>query len=331
MPVDDGPTASDTEQSADRPAGDGPAAAPAAPAADEDQAGRFTKPLPLFPLLLLAVVAYLIARRPQTNAGGWVLRGAMIALALLWLGYWWLTRDLATDPKDAADDIVRMQKALYAQQHDYRAVRPSDFPDVDVSFYDATRKTFEREQFRFLGDIEDVTATREFPKMRTFLRLMVGDSGTIQLACYHLKMRGFLRLLQIVGALPKNVKTVDLETEMSDGSFIVTANAEGVDTTGAVPRVDRHLHPRETPPLELLALHREQIRQACIREPGLMPVRVSTLEELIASQHRLQAIKNAHKASTGYMDAKELRQIAGEDSPAVRELAAEFERRKRQG
>jgi len=326
MPVDDRRAAPDADQSADHSAD----RQPDDHGAVDHQAARRTKPFPLVPLLLIAIVAYLIARRPETNVGGWILRGAMIALALLWLGFWWLTRDLATDPKDAAEDIVRMQKALYAQQHEYRVVRPREFRDVDVAFYDATQKTFEREQFRFLGDIEDVTATREFPKMRTFLRLMVGDSGTIQLACYHLKMRGFLRLLQLVGALPKNVKTVDLETEMSDGSFIVTANAEGVDTTGAVPRVARFLHPRETEPLELLARHREQIQQACRREPGLAPVHVNTLDELIASQHRLQAIKNAHKASMGYMDAKELRQIAGEDSPAVRDLAAEFERRKRE-
>jgi hypothetical protein len=316
MPVDDR-RADTTDHAAAAPAG--------------DAARRATKPMPIVPLLLLAVAAYLIVRRPETNVGGWILRGALIGIALLWLGFWWLTRDLATDPKDAADDIVRMQKALYAEQHEYRAVRPSEFRDVDIAFYDQTQKTFEREQFRFLGDIEDVTATREFPKMRTFLRLMAGDSGTIQLACYHLKMRGFLRLLQLVGALPSNIKTLDLETEMSDGSFIVTANTQGVDTTGAVPRVARYLHPRETAPLELLALHREQVQQASIREGGLAPVRVNTLDDLIASQHRLQAIKNAHKASMGYMDAKELRQIAGEDSPAVRDLAAEFERRKHQG
>ena len=290
---------------------------------------RNTNALPLVPLLLLGTAVYLIIRRPIIGAGGWALRVGLIGAAVIWLGLWWLTRHIPTETADAADDIVRMQKALYAQQHEYRVVQPREFRDVDIAFYDQTQQIFEREQFRFLADIEDVTATREFPKMRTFLRLMTGDSGTIQAAIYHLKMRGFLRVLQMVGVLPKHIKTVDLESEMSDGSFIVTANAEGVDTTGAVPRVARFLHPRDTPPLELLALHREQIQQACRREPGLTPVRVNTLDELIASQHRLQAIKNAHKASIGYMDAKELRQIAGEDSPAVRELAAEFERRRR--
>jgi hypothetical protein len=78
----------------------------------------------------------------------------------------------------------------------------------------------------------------------------------------------------------------------------------------------------------LLKLHREQVEQAIRRDPSLQPLRVHTLDDLIASQHRLQAIKNAHKASIGYMDAKEFRQIAGSDSAAARDLAAEFERRR---
>jgi hypothetical protein len=129
--------------------------------------------------------------------------------------------------------------------------------------------------------------------------------------------------------MPKNLKMIDLETELSDGSFIVTANSRGSDTTGAVPRVARFQHPLETPAFDLLTLHRDQVEQAMRRDPTLQPVRVNTLDELIASQHRLQAIKNEHKASMGYMDAKEFRQIAGKDSAAVREMAAEFERRKR--
>jgi hypothetical protein len=290
---------------------------------------RKAKPLPLFPLLMLGTAIYLIVRRPHTNVGGWILRGVMIALALVWLAVWWLTRELATEPADAADDIIRTQKALYAEPHEFRAVRPGEIRGLDLDFYDRTEQFFRAQQFKLLGDMEDVTATREFPKMRTFLRVMSGDGGATQLAFYHLKMRGFYRVLQTFGVLPKNLKMIDLETEMSDGSFIVTANSQGSDTTGAVPRVARFQHPLDTAPGDLLKMHREQVQQACIREPGLQPVRVHTMDDMIASQHRLQKIKNEHKASIGYMDAKELRNIAGEDSQAVRDLAAEFERRKR--
>ena len=290
---------------------------------------RNPKSLPLFPLLMLGTAAYLIVRRPETSVGGWIWRGALIGMALLWLLIWWLTRDVATDPADAADDIIRTQKALYAEPHEFRSVRPNEIPGLDLAFYDRTEQFFRTQQFKLLGDLEDLTATREFPQMRTFLRVMCGDGGATQLSFYHIKMRGFYRLLQTFGVLPKNMKMTDLETEMSDGSFIVTANSQGSDTTGAVPGVARFQHPMETAPGDLLKMHREQVQQACRREPGLEPVRVGTLDQMIASQHRLQKLKNDHKASMGYMDAKELRQIAGEDSQAVRDLAAEFERRKR--
>ena len=287
-----------------------------------------SKPPPVFPFLLLALAVYLMIRRPETGVGGWILRGAMIVLALLILYGWWLTHNVPTDPAEAADDIVRMQKALYAEPHEFRTVSPSEIRGLDVGFYDRTQAFFQSQQFTLLGDIEDITATREFPKMRTFIRVMSGDGGVTQLAVYHLKMRGLYRLLQTFKVMPKNLKMIDLETEMSDGSFIVTANSQGSDTTGAVPRVARFQHPLETPAFDLLTLHRDQVEQAMRRDPTLQPVHVNTLEELIASQHRLQAIKNEHKASIGYMDAKEFRQIAGRDNAAVREMAAEFDRRR---
>src|SRR5688500_5561608 len=245
---------------------------------------RKTKPLPLFPLLMLGTAAYLIVRRPETGVGAWILRGALVGLALLWLAWWWLTRDIPTDTADAADDIIRTQKALYAEQHEFRTVRPDEIRGLDLAFYDRTEQFFRSQQFKLLADVEDVTATREFPKMRTFLRVMSGDGGATQLAFYHIKMRGFYRLLQTFGVLPKNLKMIDLETEMSDGTFIVTANSQGSDTTGAVPGVARFQHPLDTPPGDLLKMHREQVQQSCRRDPALQPVRVGTIQEMIASQ-----------------------------------------------
>ena len=289
---------------------------------------RATKPPPLFAFVLLAVALYLIIRRPETGILGWFLRGAMIVLSLAQLAIWWLTRGMATDTAGAADDIVRMQKALYSDAHEYRAVQPGEIHGLDIPFYDRTQQYFQTQQFRHLGDIEDLTATREFPKMRTFIRVMSGDGGATQVAIYHVKMRGIYRLLQTFKVIPKNLKMIDLETELSDGSFMVTANSQGSDTTGAVPGVVRFQHPFDTAAADLLKLHREQVEQAIRRDPVVQPVRANTLDDLIASQHRLQAIKNAHKASIGYMDAKEFRQIAGSKSAAASDLAAEFERRK---
>src|SRR5688500_5881324 len=137
---------------------------------------RNTNALPLVPLLLLGTAVYLIIRRPITGAGGWALRVGLIGAAVIWLGLWWLTRHIPTETADAADDIVRMQKALYAQPHEFRhGVRADEYPGVDVDFYDRTEQFFRSQQFKLLGDIEDVTATREFPQMRTFLRVMTGD------------------------------------------------------------------------------------------------------------------------------------------------------------
>ena len=285
---------------------------------------------PLLPWLLLATAIFLIVRRPETGVGGWIFRGGLIAISLLWLAAWWLTRNVPTDAAEAADEIVAMQKALYSQPHEFRTVAAQEIPGLDLDFYDRTEVAFRTQGFTKIADLEDLTATRQFPAMRTFIRSMVGDDGAVQVGIYHLKMRGLYRLLQTLRIVPRNLKMIDLETEMSDGTFIVTANSLGSDTTGPVPGVARFQHALETGPAALLEAHRQQVQQAGIRDPMTRPVCVATLEELIASQHRLQAIKNRHKASNGYMDSGEFRRITrGDDSYVARELAEEFDRRRR--
>src|SRR4051812_317177 len=99
-----------------------------------------TKPPPLFAFALLAVALYLIIRRPDAGVLAWLLRGGMIVLSLAQLAIWWLTRGIATDTAGAADDIVRMQKALYSEAHEYRTVQPNEIRGLDIAFYDRTQQ-----------------------------------------------------------------------------------------------------------------------------------------------------------------------------------------------
>ena len=286
-----------------------------------------------FPVLSLAMIAlalyFLIFRSP--TALGVVIVVLMLVSGVAGILLWWISDRVPTDAAGAAEDILNQQKALYSGLHEFRAADPRDYSGADLGFYERAQKTLERNGFRFLGDVEDVTATREFPQMRSFLRVMSGDEGAVMAAIYHVKLRGLFRLMQFFGAVPKQLKMVDLETELSDGTFIVTCNSKGADTTGAVPKIARFQYSIETTPEELLRLHREQIQQAQIREPRLVPVPARTLNEVLAAQNRLQEIKNAHKQKMGYMDQRELQNISGgEWSPQMQEVADEIERRKRQ-
>jgi hypothetical protein len=293
-------------------------------------ANRERKSFPILSLVMIPLALFFLIWRDPTTLGK-VISVLMLISGIAGILAWWASGHVATDPADAAADILKTQKALYSGLHEFRAANPREFKGADLDFYAKSQKVLERNGFRFLGDVEDVTATAEFPQMRSFLRVFSGDGGAVMAAVYHVNMKGMYRMLQRVGVLPKHLKMVDLETELSDGTFIVTCNSKGADTTGAVPRIARFQYSIESTPEELLKLHREQLQQAMIREPLLTPVPARTLEEVLAAQNRLQEIKNAHKKGIGYMDAKELQNISGgEWTPEMQEVADEIERRKRQ-
>lgn len=227
-------------------------------------------------------------------------------------------------PKRAARKIVATSKAIYSAPHEVVEVRASTFRDLDHRFYDATRVELEALGFRFLADIEDLTLSRQFPSMRTFIRSLTGDQGTISAAIYQLKFRGFYRILQLAGLLARRPFFVDFETEFSDGTFLATSNTAETDLNSAVPEIHRYRLAQAAPVAQLLAVHREQLELR--RQKGLIPTRVSSLAEARALQDRLQQAKNRHKHGLGYVDAEMTAKIAATVGEAEKnyELAREL-------
>jgi hypothetical protein len=211
-------------------------------------------------------------------------------------------------PKRAARKIVETSKAIYSRPHEFAEVRAADFRDLDLAFYNRAQAELEAFGFRHVADIEDLTATRQFPGMRTFIRALAGDSGSTSAGIYQLKFRGFYRLLQLVGVLPKKPFFIDLETEFSDGTFLATSNTRGTDLSSDVPGIQRQIFPAETPIAQLVAAHREQSGPQC--QEGRIATKVGCLAEIRALQNRLQEAKNRHKKNLGYVDAEQTARIA---------------------
>lgn len=210
-------------------------------------------------------------------------------------------------PKGVAQKIVADTKAVYSQQHEFAEVAASSFPDLDQSYYERMKEEFESFGFRYLVDTEDRTANRQYPRMRTFLRCFLGDGGAISGAAYHLKVRGgHLRFLQLIGVLPRQPYYIDLETELSDGTFVVTSNTFGGDLSSPVPGIGSNRYPQDVSLGVMLKSHRSQL--ASQAAAGSAPRVMRSVTDLWAMQHRLQLLKNAHKAGLGYVDHE---QIAG--------------------
>ena len=213
--------------------------------------------------------------------------------------------------KRGARKILKNQKALYSMDHEYVSVDPSSFRRLDLPWYDRTRSALEGFGYRFVDDLEDVTITTRFPSMRTFIRCMVSGDGSTVAGMYHFKPRGLIVIALLLGGMNSQYRILDLETEFSDGTFLCLSNSRGVDRTGDVPGIRRVQLQPSTPFPEMLEQHKSEIQHILTANRSLKPVPIFRRNDLIRSQNRLQALKNAHKKLIGYMDHNEMAKIAG--------------------
>lgn len=244
----------------------------------------------------------------------WKLRQA--AKALLNLG------DLG---EQAAHAILEQQRALYGGPHEIQQVSPSDFEDQDMDFYDQSEKTLERHGFRHIADIEDLTCSAQMPALRTFLRVMLHVDGNISAAIYHIPG---------VDIMPEGeVRAIEFSTEFDDGAFMDTSNLLEGDRTPPFDGIDKQRLPHDTPIDQVLQTHRTRLAAAL--DSGKRPLRISTYNEMIASQHRAQAIKSSQKLRDGFLNENDLKMISGADdldesSQLLLDKVRELEARQRQ-
>jgi len=166
---------------------------------------------------------------------------------------------------------------------EYQWLDAADFPNLDHEFYDETQAALESLGFRWLGDRENLTLTKAFPKLRTFVRMLVSAEGTISSFLYHIQ-----------AMTPKgthDIRAIELGSELSDGTFLVTSNTLQSGPAKTQPGIDSQRHPATTPPAELLRNHRERLRAALENRPGLTVTRILSRDDDLQFQWRMQAVQ----------------------------------------
>ncbi|MBL1178694.1 hypothetical protein [Pantanalinema sp. GBBB05] len=227
-----------------------------------------------------------------------------------------MSNEPSTEQK-LAQKLLQTVQALYTDQHTFQQVDCNTFRHLDQKFYQQAQKNLEKLGFRHITDIEDVTVTQTNPAHHTFIRVLLSGDRTMVSACYHFPLSWLVRLLQWVGLAPKGGKVIDLESELSDGSFLVTANTLGLDTMADVPGIYRQQLPHNTSAEQLLTRHREKLRE--LSQAGIQPVKVNNYEEIEAAQHRLQAIKSGYRASVGFVTDEDIDRTARTDQQQTAE------------
>jgi len=141
----------------------------------------------------------------------------------LWLIYLLFSSKLFT--KHQARRVLDDMKNRYSVIHEYRRVALNDFPKLDHRFYNTTQSWFEKRSFVWIGDYEDTYERENSPNFRACIRALRSQVGHIVVGIYDVHMKGFMKLSQFVHLLPHNMRTIDLETEFSNGTFLTISTA----------------------------------------------------------------------------------------------------------
>lgn len=226
----------------------------------------------------------------------------------------------------AARKALVKSKAMFSGRMEFTEVSPSDFPWVDASFYDEVSARMADAGFRFVGDFESLTASRQYPGLRTFLRCFIGDGDATMAACYHVKSRGLMRVFTLCRLVPKHMRIIDFESEFTDHTFLTTSNSGGLNVFTDCPVITANQLAVGTPLDRLLAEHRQRIERI-LADRGVEPIRLRTKEDMLASQDRRHALQSAQRKRAGYVTRKQFEGIVGgELSGSQQKFVREFEK-----
>jgi len=212
----------------------------------------------------------------------------------------------------SAHDILATIEATYQPTHRYVPAKAADYRHLDLRFYADTATLFKSRGFRSLADMEDrtITETPNTVLSAILIRSLVSRDGTVMASLYHphIKRLWVRALLWLLRKLPG--KVTDMETECSDGSFVVTSNAATAAAMENPPLVSTEYLPGATAPLDVYARHTQRLAEHLAVRPSVHARVIGTHAEMVASQNRLNALKAAHRGELGGITREELERLS---------------------
>jgi hypothetical protein len=213
-----------------------------------------------------------------------------------------------------------------------RPASPQTHPHTAWKEYDDARRRLEALGFTYLGDAQLVSVV-ENPAMTwpTVLRLFTGDGGMVTAGFYRMALRW--TPMGILGRCFGGAgNMVDLITLYPDGTIVETTNATAAAVWTDPPFLLREFVVKSTPLDLIVEHHRQRVIARTATHPGVHPVRVSSLAEVVAASDATERAKRAYRQSIGWITRDELARLShlsgaklDELERAVRAAAAESE------
>ncbi len=201
--------------------------------------------------------------------------------------------------------VVERVGALCESQFEYASVNAREFGHLDLTWYDASQRWLEKRGFGLLGDEENLTFRRTSKGNRTLLRTMLAREGTWIAYLYHFKPSGLARAVAVNG-----FKILELQTQFGGDTFVCTSNAEEAGKLDSPPAVDALRLPANSSLDAVVESHAQRVGAFLAGNPGVVALRMASLEDVHRAQNVLQGIKAAFRRDTG-ITKEELERLAG--------------------
>jgi hypothetical protein len=110
--------------------------------------------------------------------------------------------------------------------------------------------------------------------------------------------------------IPRHV--FEFESELSNGGFVTTSNAEGASLVEGPPTVDAAFLQYRTPAAILLREHEHRLRSRLVTDRAVSLIAHSNLDEVRQMGLRLHAQKSAYRASIQWVSRTEMRTMSSD-------------------
>jgi hypothetical protein len=230
------------------------------------------------------------------------------------------------DAEQAAAKIKNLQQTIYVPQHEYRKVDAEAFRHLDLKFYDRVRDVLVTKGCVCFGDYENITLSRAWSPIRTFVRMLVSEDRMTSIGLCHPKPKWWLRVILWIMRV-KLGKLIDCETELSNGGFLVTSNALEAAKMTMPPGFDMKFFAVDTPHEAVFEAHQQRLKNFLAAHPDLQATIMQTADDVLQVQHRMQAAKAAYRKKVGYVTQEELQRM-GADSMTAAKLKDAMDRPK---
>lgn len=182
---------------------------------------------------------------------------------------------------------------LCIAEHEYATVDARQFKHLDLEFYEQSQLLLETHGYRFLADQENLTA-RRIGGGRSPIRMMVSGDGVTAAAMFHIRPSWFWRCWGV-----QDSRVLDLESQFSNGEWIVTSNAQSAGALEQPPEVDAVHLSKDTCFETLIESHGKRVASYLNKHPGVEPVRMETLEDVHRMTAELTRVRAEHRRQTG--------------------------------